>query len=143
MPPKKRSIYRDVITHRTIIAIEHLIALGKARNETEMMAGLNITFTTLFRWKSRRNAPTIENLAVLADKFGVSAEYLLLGRGRVMRSENDVQQELTAIYQRVRELNQELDLIARQKPGKPHPEPSQNGVHKKAKKLSVKKLQNS
>lgn len=138
MPIKKRSIYREGITSRVLLVMEELVASRKVSTETELISQMNITHTTLYRWRARRHAPTIENIAFLCQRFGVSPAFIILGRGRMMTTENDLQTELDAIFTRVRELSGQIEQLARQKNGKTHSGTSENTQGVKRKGLKIK-----
>lgn len=79
------STLREDINHRFCEAVNYLIEKNLARNKNEIMARLGLYLGRLSLILGGRANASTDNVALLSRTYGVSADWLLLGVGSMMR----------------------------------------------------------
>lgn len=73
------------ITVRVFDAMYYLISLGKIKNKKEFSDEINFTYSHFLRLESNENVSiSLDSLYHACINLGISAEYLLTGRGNIL-----------------------------------------------------------
>lgn len=82
------SVLRDDINKRFCDAVNYLLAKNLARNKNEIMGKLGLYLGRLSLILGGRANVSTDNIALLVKSYGVSPEWILLGVGNIMASDD-------------------------------------------------------
>jgi len=79
----------DAVRNRFIRSFEELRYRGHAKTRSEFCKNTGLFFTSnLLRMEREKKLPSVHNILLLNEKYGVSVEWILLGRGEFFDTDN-------------------------------------------------------
>lgn len=88
--------YSKAASVRMLDFVNHLVALQKVDNLREFCTKSGIPISSIARWRNGNGIPTIEDIGACNRIWGLSIEWLILGKG-TMFGQRDLLSELAAI----------------------------------------------